>query len=323
MHLTLQDLSERRHTIEYEELCAADLTADAALVFSSSSTEERGQHPLWAEILASHPERCFAIDPESGTAAKGHKLVLQHNHLDRECSLRDDVEILALLNQPRTIIMDISGLSHQVWASILRAVVRTTLAPQLSIVYVEPASYRSHDTPATLGSFDLSVGFDGIRPLPGFARLVSRAQTKSRVFVPMLGFEGSRPRLAHVELDAGEVAPIVGLPGFKMEFPAVALACNYPYLDEFNGYKHLRYARSACPFDAYNTIVQLARDLAAEHLQIAPLGTKPHAVGAVLYALKEPAKAEIVYDHPVRRPNRTEGLGRTHVYDISAFIRNW
>ncbi|MBK8940864.1 MAG: hypothetical protein IPM79_25410 [Polyangiaceae bacterium] len=143
------------------------------------------------------------------------------------------------------------------------------------------------------------------------------------MFVPLLGFEGSRPRLVHSELDASLVAPIVGLPGFRMEFPAVAVACNQSYLDEVNGYGQLRYARSSCPFDVYSTLAQITRDLDADHLQVAPLGTKPQALGAFLFALRREDIAEIVYDHPIRRANRTEGIGTTHLYNVSDFVDAW
>ena len=238
-------------------------------------------------------------------------------------TLRDDDAILAVLSRPTALVLDVSGMTHQVWASLIRAFVRSDPMPDLTVMYVEPDRYRSHATPATLGSFDLSVGFEGIRPIPGFTRLARRVTSRRRVYVPMLGFEGSRPRLVHTELDAGLVAPIVGLPGFRLEFPAVAIACNQPYLDEVRGYDNLRFARGACPFDAFDTLSAIATDLGADHMQIAPLGTKPHAIGAVLYALKCDIIAELVYDHPIRRPQRTEGIGTTHIYDVSGFVRQW
>ena len=47
------------------------------------------------------------------------------------------------------------------------------------------------------------------------------------------------------------------------------------------------------------------------------IGTKPHAVGAVLFYLDSPSDVELVYDHPVRKADRTMGTSRVCVYNIS------
>ncbi len=57
-------------------------------------------------------------------------------------------------------------------------------------------------------------------------------------------------------------------------------------------------------------------------MKIAPIGTKPHAFGAVLNALSRPYATEIVYDNPVRARGRSEGQARVLVYGVSAFMRS-
>lgn len=320
---TLEQLSRPGFAVEFSDFNVADLPPASTFVFAAQSTEERGRHPVWTEALVQYADQCFEVTTASGSGPSLYEWEVVNRGSPTRSSLRDDAAILDALRRPTAVVLDVSGLNHQVWASLVRAFVRARPMPDLMVVYVEPDRYRSHATPATLGSFDLSVGFEGIRPIPGFTRLARRVTSHRRVYVPLLGFEGSRPRLVHTEIDAGVVAPIVGLPGFRMEFPAVAIACNQPYLDEVRGYDNLRFARGACPFDAFATIEAIATDLGADHLQLAPLGTKPHAIGAVLYAIRWDAISEIVYDHPIRRPQRTEGIGTTHVYDVSAFVRGW
>ena len=308
---------------EYAALSLADLPVGAGLVFAAASTEERGRHPVWEDALAQRRQDCFEISPDSGGPDLPYTIAVSHAAGTAECTLRDNDAILAALHHRNQIFIDISGLTHQTWASLLRALVSAVPRPRLSVIYVEPHGYRSHPSPSTFGSFDLSVGFSGIRPIPGFARLARRVTSRRRVFVPLLGFEGSRPRLVHSELDASIVAPIVGLPGFRIDFPAVAVACNQQYLDEIGGYGQLRYARGSCPFAVFSVLSEITRDLDADHLQIAPLGTKPQALGAFLFALRRPDLAEIVYDHPIRRAQRTQGIGLTHVFDVSRFVDCW
>src|SRR5262249_26335740 len=151
--------------------------------------EDRGRHPVWEMTFTAKPTQCFVVAPDSGGPRFPYELLVSNSGKIRRCSLRDNEDLLAPFSHSSSIVMDVSGLNHQVWASILRAVVQSTPVPNLQIIYVEPDRYRSHSTPATLGSFDLSVGFDGIRPIPGFARLARRVTSKRRVFVPLLGFE--------------------------------------------------------------------------------------------------------------------------------------
>ena len=57
-------------------------------------------------------------------------------------------------------------------------------------------------------------------------------------------------------------------------------------------------------------------------MKIAPIGTKPHALGAFLFPLKTSRRVEFVYDFPIRKRNRTIGTGKVFVYRISEFMRN-
>jgi hypothetical protein len=50
------------------------------------------------------------------------------------------------------------------------------------------------------------------------------------------------------------------------------------------------------------------------------IGTKPHALGAVLFSLMSGCPTELVYDHPIRKPGRTDGTERLLVYHVSAII---
>jgi len=44
-------------------------------------------------------------------------------------------------------------------------------------------------------------------------------------------------------------------------------------------------------------------------IKLAPVGTKPHAIGAMLFAIKHPKDVELVYDNPKRKIVRTDGIG--------------
>lgn len=219
------------------------------------------------------------------------------------------------------IYIDITGMSYVAWAPLVRAAVEVGL--DLTVVYVEPIDYRRSKIPTRGMLFDLSEGFDGLRPIPGFAALSSQTVGDWHL-VAALGFEGGR--FSHVinELEpaAGHVVPIIGVPGFRPEFATQALVANRADLDDLTVANKLRFARANCPFDLFHTLCNIQTDLAGAPLRLAPIGTKPHGLGAVLFTMSRPSQVQLVYDHPRRKARRTLGASRVCVYEVSTFCES-
>jgi hypothetical protein len=217
-----------------------------------------------------------------------------------------------------SIYLDITGLSHHVWAPLLR--VALTTGKLVRAVYVEPAEYRFSETPTEGEIFDLSEAILGISPLPGFTSLAQPRHADSVCFVPLLGFEGNRLQyvLEMVQPPGQKVIPIVGVPGFRPEYPFYTYMGNRSALEGNLIWSRIRYAKANCPFSLFYALEDISTLYPDELLKIAPIGTKPHALGAVLYALYASRAVELVYDHPVRKVNRTVGSANIHVYDVSS-----
>lgn len=218
------------------------------------------------------------------------------------------------------IYLDITSLRHSSWAPLVRAGIES--GADLRVVYLEPASYRRSSTPSPGLIFDLSERIGGIAPLPGFARLGVGASRPS-VFLPLLGFEGARFSYAmeNVEVVEELVFPVVGVPGFRPEYPFDAFAGNRVML-RGDVTSRVQFAKANCPFDLFHTLHRVHRKFTDSNLKVAPIGTKPHALGAVLYALSRPSDVELVYDHPVKSSKRTQGEARLCLYDVGSFARS-
>ncbi|WP_138945362.1 hypothetical protein [Plantibacter sp. M259] len=215
-----------------------------------------------------------------------------------------------------TIAIDLTSLENRVWAPLVRSLVQS--GSDFLAVYAEPDDYRKSDLPGFV--YDLSGG-RGIEPLPGFAQVARRVGDEGH-FIPLLGFEGAR--LSHIvdqeEVEVSRAYPIVGSPGFRIEYPSTAYIANQNILSLEHMDQRIEFAQASCPFEAYRALERIHSRIGAQHVRIAPIGTKPHALGAILYAIKNPVGAEIVYDHPQRSRGRTRGTRGVYVYEVSGFL---
>ncbi len=300
-----------RHTRRYHSLSVGDLDTGATLVFAGDATEQRARIPLWDTLRNTSPEVCVVVEQQQ----RERITVRNKNAGSTVISLLDEHALNELVSS-EPLYIDISGLAHHVWSALLNAARR--LGKRIRVVYAEPERYKPHPSPASPTVFDLSIGFQGVAPLPGFARLSGPTDETKTLLVALLGFEGSRPEHLALEIDSvPTVIPIVGVPGFRLEYPSFTIACNRPFLEEYRAHANIRLARASCPFEAFETLVALKEDYPEHYMYLAPIGTKPHSLGAVWFALENPTTTELLYDHPVRKAGRSQGLGLIHIYEIS------
>lgn len=233
---------------------------------------------------------------------------------------RNQDAIWTLLSS-RIIYLDITSLPHQIWAILLKSAQRT--GQSIQVLYIEPADYsRSRDV-ENFYEYDLSDAYSDFRGLPGFAMLAATGDDVS--YIPILGFEGVRFKLATTEVDPpfNKTFPVIGLPGFRPEYPFEAYIANRASLDVEGELTlhNVHFVDASCPFCLYYTLEDIASSYQNDILKIALLGTKPHALGAVLYAMrKDTNKVQLLYDYPKVRTGRTSGIGRIHLYYVSLFL---
>lgn len=242
-------------------------------------------------------------------------------HLDGSIINLFEADQLALLlsEMHGQIAVDLTSLENRIWAPVTKALIRNDQS--FVALYAEPDDYRrSEDLPGLIYDLSLSRGID---PLPGFARVSRRAKDQGH-FVPLLGFEGAR--LSHIfdqeEVEIAHSYPIIGSPGFRVEYPTITYVANHDVLSQDHMDQRVELAQASCPFEAYRAIERIHAHINGKHLRIAPIGTKPHALGSILYAIQHPMSTEIVYDNPIRSRGRTVGTRGVYVYEVSAFIAN-
>ena len=158
---------------------------------------------------------------------------------------------------------------------------------------------------------------NGVSPLPGMVNLTPDDNPKH--FVVLLGFEGGRFSALVQDYNPvkEKIVPVVGVPGYRIDYPYFSYWGNNVQLLRTGCWQKMKYAEANSIVDAYLMLKQIASDSHSEHMVVAPIGTKPHAIGAILYALKHPDKVELLYDNPKRNVHRTQGIGKVLVCNVS------
>lgn len=110
---------------------------------------------------------------------------------------------------------------------------------------------------------------------------------------------------------------MVGVPGYRIDYPYETYWGNRYSLEMTKAWEHVTYAEANSIVDSYLTLGRISFRNRNPNMIVAPIGTKPHAIGAILYAIKNPTKVELLYDNPKRSVHRTDGIGKILVCDIS------
>ena len=302
----------------YDGWDSFDLESGSTYIHGTS-VEARSVHPTAWEDAANDVTFVRFTSLENTPSRDFSRCIAEVDGVENVLNLRGGRQLRTFLLKIKSevIYLDITGLPHRIWAPLLRAAVATPKT--VFVVYVEPRSYTFSPTPTEAEIFDLSEAIHGILPLPGFGVLNEPENEESVVFVPFLGFEGHRLAyvLEQVQPPRRNIVPIIGVPGFMPEFPFHAYLGNRNILAHSSSlHTQVRLGIANSAFDAFYLLQEIATDYPEHLLKVAPIGTKPHALGAVLFTLWTNRPVEIVYDHPIRKPNRTIGSANILVYEI-------
>lgn len=230
-------------------------------------------------------------------------------------NLRDSTSVkqIFLSNTKSVIYIDVSGLNNRITAALLNNVMKLInddgLDIEVHIVYLEPESYKIKQFSAVGVFNDLSEEINGIEPLPGFANIIP--DDLDFKFIALLGFEGGRFTylIDNVQPAHDNIIPIIGVPGYRIEYPFVAYWGNRRPLKTTRSYENIKFAAANSLVEVYIMLTKIYKRVGKYKIKLAPVGTKPHAIGAMLFAIKYPNDVELVYDNPKRRSIRTDGTG--------------
>lgn len=273
-------------------------------------------------------ERKEGISEELQEAYDGYK-ELKFNTVKISCSTQDPSSCIKSLagqgivfSNHDTLAIDISCFTKPYFFLILKHLQSLKKFASVSVFYSEPKSYVFPK--GLFSSYKSSLGPLSILEIPGYTGSDVRGQ--KRMLVIFLGFDGDLSREINEDVAPSETLIVNGFPGYAPKFKDISLICNEKLIQE----KHskLNYSRSNNPFEAFNLLESLKADekLRNRHgslfMNIAPLGTKPMALGACLFAIHNP-EVRIVYPMPENYVKvTTDRSWKSWVYNIPLILNN-
>jgi hypothetical protein len=185
-------------------------------------------------------------------------------------------------------------------------------------IYTEPQFYKNRaDYMSDFGrhEFDLTSHSGGFKAIPGFTRAISTDDKAT--LIAILGFE--RSRLGQLlQLDEGayikNIIPVFGTPSFKVGWDKHCFFQNVETLKENSRSPNFVAAYSA--LDMLEILEYVKDSLPDGEVAIAPFGSKPLSLGAAIFLTNNP-NITLKYDHPIKKSERSEGVGRVHLFLIS------
>lgn len=190
----------------------------------------------------------------------------------------------------------------------------------VKVIYAEPKEYRlKKEDSVFLDEFDLTTEFNDFKKIPPFSVLIDSNSNSKAELVSFLGFENDRLGRI-IENDEGatyeKYTPILALPAFVPGWENISLRRHHKELLYFD---KIEFSPANNPYETYRKLEHIHNNSTSETLVLAPIGTKPHAVGAIVYlinAKERQRKIGLIYDFPKKKEKRTDGIGLVHEYSL-------
>ena len=222
----------------------------------------------------------------------------------------------------RTILIDMTALKHPILFYLVLILKRNFTVKKLFICYSEPESYSKNKGDIKNGIFDLTERFCEVNSIPGFLRLSD--YSKEKLLVSLMGFEGNRFNKAFNEINPAsrKTHAIVGFPSFFPSWQYYVYSQNQNVLEQSKAHSLIHRVTANEPFGVYNILEKIKKNNSGFEMYIAPIGTKPHSLGASMFAVDN-EDIQLYYDFPsYGNKIRTKGVGQSFVYNLTDFIND-
>lgn len=221
----------------------------------------------------------------------------------------------------RNILLDATSLGFPEILYLLNGINLTCLKFEVTLIYVEPLSYRKEKADSKDSEFSLSDKSHKFVALPSFS-VDSQSNSESKAtLVTFLGFENSRLGQL-LEYDDGasynKLLAHFAVPAFKPGWENTSLRRHLKYFNQMPS--ELVIHSGSNPYSVNSLLNELY--YSNPKLIVSPLGTKPTAIGVCVFLVNNFGKNELkkqagaIYDFPEKSKHRSGGVGKIYSYDL-------
>lgn len=286
--------------------------------------EDRSYCFLSMAISGFGVQKWIALDFRTRLEELSQEALLKYNQFDELISKQTGGELSVIslennsvgtllqeegISSESRIALDITSLDFWELSNILFFLIRIQNVKVLDVFYTEPNMYHYQNN--DISQYEHSAVEVSVNYVPEY---FSSFVDENESLVTMIGFQKS---IASQMKDNMEVASYYSINGFPSYYPKakdISQVNNYDYLSEIPR-SNRRAADASNPFICYNTLVDIA-SVSGGVLTLCPLGSKPMALGACMYALDHESKTRIVYPFKNRIQTQNDGVGRVFRYSI-------
>lgn len=250
------------------------------------------------------------------TIYDANKYIININ--DVECCVDDVDETIMKFGIVNTskIILDCTSLGVAEMLILIQTLYNLKCG-EFDVLYVEPLHYYAPNKDfLERRKFSLSKTTAGFIAVPGHA-LSFENNDKA---VVLCGFEGERVGRAFEELalQGKNCQLIFGVPPYTVGWDMHSYLNHLSIIEIHNISTEFYYCAAANPLAISEKLRLIYKGIENEQkLFILPLGTKPMALGACLFKVySNQENISILYDHPVRKVNRSSNIAKWNLYRI-------
>jgi hypothetical protein len=232
------------------------------------------------------------------------------------CNIKDPGSCLTDLlketyKKTSKIGIDISCFTKPYFYFIIKFLKERFSIGSIYIFYTEPKLYIFPK--GLFSEFRTSSGPISVREMFGYTGQEIRGA--KRKLIVLLGFDGDLSKEINEDVSPNDTVVINGFPSYTPKCKDISLIANEKLVNDKN--IKVRYTRANNPFDTYNLLQSIKSESEPNtFINIAPLGTKPMALGACLFALHNP-DVRIIYPLPASYEKKySDKCWNSWVYDF-------
>lgn len=214
------------------------------------------------------------------------------------------------IEKSKLVFLDITGFIKPYFFQILKGLLIKEKYTNVQILYTEPKFYHEDFT-----EYPFSKGPGIVKQIPSFGG----HEGKKEVLVVSLGFEGNRSLEILGEISPYKTIAVNGFPSYLLDYKDQSIILNKDFLFNASCKKNIMRTSANDPLETIEILEEIRDENPDNLITVAPLGTKPMALGTLLFMLKYPEDSRAVFSYPeeyVSKNQPSQQYGKTWMYKI-------